>query len=461
MDYGAFPPEFNSARIYAGPGSGPMLAAAAAWDALAAELHSAASSYETVISTLTSGPWIGPSSAAMASAIAPYLAWLGATAGQAEVAGAQAQAAAAAFDSAFAMTVPPAVVAENRVQMLMLVATNFFGQNTAAIAANEAEYAAMWAQDAEAMYGYAANALAATSKVTPFTQAPETTNASGLAAQSVATSQAAGTSAGGVGSTLAQLINAVPNALQSLTTPGAALPASGLPNILGGTSGTTSTASPAASAGGGLFGGLVGDSVMETVEAQYLTIPGLFSMFMASNAIGPLMNPAMWLPFANQAGAQAAQGLGSAAMGATQAFGPFAGMGALPGLGQAASVGALSVPGNWGFAAKAPAAAMLGGMPLAAPLGTVDPNLAAGLGLPLMMGGGPRSSTAAAGSNKYGLPLPSVMTRPPAAGYGPTSTAPAAAAYPVPPGFPTNGHAPPGYQPAIVYVPTTGHASAN
>ena len=43
MDYGILPPEINSSRIYAGPGSGPMLAAASAWDGLAAELGSAAS----------------------------------------------------------------------------------------------------------------------------------------------------------------------------------------------------------------------------------------------------------------------------------------------------------------------------------------------------------------------------------------------------------------------------------
>ncbi|OOK78557.1 PPE family protein [Mycobacterium kansasii] len=49
MDFAVLPPEINSARIYAGPGSGPMLAAATAWDGLAAELHSVASSYESVI----------------------------------------------------------------------------------------------------------------------------------------------------------------------------------------------------------------------------------------------------------------------------------------------------------------------------------------------------------------------------------------------------------------------------
>src|ERR1700758_3957059 len=97
MDYGALPPELNSARMYAGPGPGSMVAAAAAWGGLAAELRSAASSYGSVISVLTSGPWIGPSSTAMAAAAAPYVAWMGATAGQAELAAAQAQAAAGAY----------------------------------------------------------------------------------------------------------------------------------------------------------------------------------------------------------------------------------------------------------------------------------------------------------------------------------------------------------------------------
>ena len=54
--------------MYAGPGSGPMLAAAAVWDGLAAELHSAAASYGSVISGLTAGPWLGPASASMAAA---------------------------------------------------------------------------------------------------------------------------------------------------------------------------------------------------------------------------------------------------------------------------------------------------------------------------------------------------------------------------------------------------------
>ncbi len=45
MDFAFLPPEVNSGRMYTGPGAGPMLAAAAAWDDLAAELSSTAASY--------------------------------------------------------------------------------------------------------------------------------------------------------------------------------------------------------------------------------------------------------------------------------------------------------------------------------------------------------------------------------------------------------------------------------
>src|SRR5215472_15295918 len=148
--------------MYAGPGAGPMLAAATAWDDLAAELGWTASSYDSVISELTSAPWIGPASMSMAAAASPYVSWLGGTAVQAEQTASQARAAVTAYEAAFAMTVPPAVVAANRALLMALIATNFFGQNTPAIMATEAEYVEMWAQDAAAMYGYQATSAAAT-----------------------------------------------------------------------------------------------------------------------------------------------------------------------------------------------------------------------------------------------------------------------------------------------------------
>jgi PPE-repeat protein len=197
MDFGLYPPEINSGRMYAGPGSGPMLAAAQAWDALADELYTAAGSYQSVTSELSGGPWSGPSSASMAAAAATYVTWLSATAAQAEETAAQAKAAGAGYEAAFASTVPPPVIAANRSLLMTLVATNFFGQNTAAIAATEAQYAEMWAQDAVAMYVYAGSSASA-SALTPFTSPGENTDPGATAGQAAAVSQAASTAAGNV-----------------------------------------------------------------------------------------------------------------------------------------------------------------------------------------------------------------------------------------------------------------------
>src|ERR1700742_4329410 len=218
MDFGALPPEINSARMYAGPGSGPLMAAAAAWDGLGAELGSAASGYGSAISELTSGPWIGPASSSMVSAVTPYVTWLSALASQAEQTAGQARAAAAAYEVAFAATVPPPVIAANRTLLATLVATNFFGQNTPAIAATEAQYMEMWAQDAGAMYGYA-GASAVSSQLAPFISPRQATDPAGPPAQSAAVSQAAATSAGTGQSTVSQLMSAAPGTIQTLAAP--------------------------------------------------------------------------------------------------------------------------------------------------------------------------------------------------------------------------------------------------
>ena len=196
LDFGALPPEINSGRMYAGPGSGSMMAAAAAWDGLAAELSSTATGYASVISELTSSPWLGSGVAIdggrghalyrLARCARPRLA---------EETANQARAAAAAFETAFMMTVPPPVIAANRVLLMTLIATNFFGQNTPAIAATEAQYAEMWAQDATAMYGYAGASAIAT-RVDPFSEPAQTTDQGGVAAQAAAVGQAIATPAG-------------------------------------------------------------------------------------------------------------------------------------------------------------------------------------------------------------------------------------------------------------------------
>ncbi|WP_369740320.1 PPE domain-containing protein [Mycobacterium servetii] len=89
----------------------------------------------------------------MAAAAAPYTAWLSAAAVRAEGVGAQAKSVAALFETARAATVYPGLVAATRSRLVTLVLSNLFGQNAPAIAAAEAEYEQMWAQDVAAMAG--------------------------------------------------------------------------------------------------------------------------------------------------------------------------------------------------------------------------------------------------------------------------------------------------------------------
>nr|VTP04377.1 putative PPE family protein PPE29 [Mycobacterium riyadhense] len=360
MDFGTLPPEINSARMYSGPGSGPMLAAATGWDELAVELSSAATSYAAVISRVTALSWHGPAAAWMASAAAPYVAWMSTTAAQAEQAANQARAAAGAYAAAFAATVPPPVIAANRSLLLMLVATNIFGQNTPAIATTEAHYAEMWAQDAAAMYGYAGSSAAA-SALTPFASPQQVTNPTGLAAQGFVVAQITGGSlATDTQAALTQLTSALPTALQQLASPlssgSAASALSSLSPLLSVTSSTAWIASAGLSTGEKLKG----------------LLPA------ASAALAPAI----------------AEGLGSGALGPGLAgLSGFGGTGAAvsAGMGRAGLVGALSVPQTWTTAAPARAVAALAGTGLgAAPAADAD-------GLGGMLGGLPLAGTAGRG----------------------------------------------------------------
>src|SRR5947209_10747488 len=165
MSFLVLPPEINSLRMFVGAGSAPMLEAAAAWDGLASELATAASSFTSVTSRLTGQAWQGPASAAMMAAATPYAGFLSAAAAHAQNASTQAQSVAAVFESSLAATVHPAVVAGNRSDLVSLVMSNLFGQNAPAIAATEADYEQMWAQDVAAMVDYHAGASAAAAQL--------------------------------------------------------------------------------------------------------------------------------------------------------------------------------------------------------------------------------------------------------------------------------------------------------
>jgi PPE-repeat protein len=322
-----------------------MLAAAMAWDELAAALQTTANSYQAEITALTSGPWVGPSSASMVAAITPYLEWMRTAGAQAEETANQARTAAFAYETAFAETVPPPVVTANRIQLATLVATNFLGQNTPAIAATEAEYGEMWARDTAAMFGYAGTTASAT-RLTPFTQPDQTTNSD--VAQSDAVSQATGTGAGNTANTVAQQsMSAVPNLLTNLSAaPLAAPDPSSALNTLDFLSDVIAITVdlPSGVAGLGI------DTPLTAVSFPY-DIMGAYTGFHTDDIVSG------W------AGVQSWPGTGAVPPTPFPVVtNPAGGFGTLAaGLGQANTVGGLSVPPGWTAAAPAirPAALVL------------------------------------------------------------------------------------------------------
>jgi PPE-repeat protein len=381
LDFGLLPPEVNSGRMYTGPGPGPMLAAAEAWDGLAADLGFASSGYAATLAELTSGNWIGPTSLAMMAAVTPYVNWLSTTAAQAEETANQARAAAAAYEAAFAMTVPPPAIAANRALLMALIATNFFGQNTPAIMATEALYVEMWAQDAAAMYGYA-GASAAASQVTPFATPPQTATDDGSSNQADAVAKAAATPA-------SQAATVVQNAVSSAPT--TSTQSTALPAATTGT-GATSAATPPTFTGplawleqliyntynqyptGGLGLGLNTTTLTavlkQTLQAYFGVGLGQFSASISQQLTFGTGTTAgsggAWYPTPQFAGL---------ALGNTGT--PVSG-----GIGQASTLGRLSVPPNWPGATPTaveeaqlastfrpigspPSNAMLNGMPMA------------------------------------------------------------------------------------------------
>jgi PPE-repeat protein len=168
--YARLPPEINSALLFAGPGSAPMLAAAAAWYGLAENLASSATSFVSVTADLAKSAWQGPAATVMMDVASKYASWLSAAATQAEATSSQASAMADAFDNAQSATVQPAVVSANRRLVQVLAATNYLGQNAPTIMDIESAYEQMWACDVAAMSDYHADASAAVEHLSPWQQ---------------------------------------------------------------------------------------------------------------------------------------------------------------------------------------------------------------------------------------------------------------------------------------------------
>jgi PPE-repeat protein len=256
-------------------------------------------------------------------------------------------AAVAAYEAAFAMTVPPPVIAANRALLMTLIATNFFGQNFPAIAATEAQYMEMWAQDAAAMYGYQGASQAA-SALTAFTPAQQTTNPAGLAGQAATVGQASATSAGTSAQTVAPLTSAVSAPLASaVSTP---LSSAAAPNALSAAAISTAstTSSPSSTlplwSVSSLSSGAGSSSSMATAGISLLSSMNSVMNFVSptANALGTqlqLFGPALGSGVGSGTGMFGSVGVGNAAVTA--------------GVGRAASLGVLSVPQGWASAAPA------------------------------------------------------------------------------------------------------------
>ncbi|GAB3025064.1 PPE family protein [Mycobacterium bourgelatii] len=387
MDFGLLPPEVNSGRIYAGPGSGSMLAAANAWDGLAAVLNSSAASYGSVISGLAIESWLGPASAAMAAAATPYAVWLGAAATVAEQTANQARSAAAAFDAALAQIVPPPLIAANREQLVALVATNRLGQNTPAIEAIQAEYAEMWAHDAAVMFTYAA-ASAAASTLAPFAQPAQAADPASSAAGAVGAGarQKAATGAQATLGEPAPLTWSLPAGTQGLPAPAGALDA--------------------------LFSALGLPTPNETLDLAgiYIALLGSASLALAIvNTARPWMIPPGVHGHTDPGTLVPTQTL-SATQDDPLSAPSASGSAAAAAVGHAALVGGLTVPHSWTVAAPEIRLAVesLPGVSAGAGDGTVSPDLG---GAPVgLLGGMALASLAARGGVGGAGPVKTTVT---------------------------------------------------
>ncbi|HEY9304554.1 MAG TPA: PPE domain-containing protein, partial [Mycobacterium sp.] len=266
------------------------------------------------------------------------------------------RAAASAYETAFAMTVPPPAIAANRSLLESLVATNILGYNTPAIAATEAHYGEMWAQNAAAMYGYA-GASAAASTLTPFRPPPPTTN-------------------GPV------VLSAVPQALQGLATP---LSTSSDPYaaLLAALDDSRSFLYPV--------------SILSALPQRAISIANMSKSLMSTTGAAAKavtsMEPAIGVA-----------GLAPPAI-------PFGGATVSAALGRGVSIGALSAPPTWGAPTPVAPSSAGSGFGPAAPVTASGPPVASPVApITAMLGNGAGSS-----ASRYGM-RPTFVARPPAAG---------------------------------------------
>jgi len=389
FDFASRPPDVTSALLYSGAGSGPLMAAASSLSNLSSELSSNAASYESTISQLTGSEWTGPSSETMAASAQPYITWLTTTSVQLQEAATKAIASAAAYEAAHSAAIPPPAILANRTALATLVATNILGQNTPAIAANEATYGEFWAQDAAAMYAYA-TASANNATLSPLSPPADTTNPAGLGAQAAAVSSAVGSNS--ASSTLNSTLGSLQSAVGAAASPALIgdgildIPIFGALNQLFGVTGVSNV----------IYN--VGVTLAWNSAMMTATLP-LLGHFLAGSPFG--------VTISDTAPLGAGLGFGTSLAGASSGVGSAT----LAGMGSASSVGGMSVPAGW--SAAAPEAA-IGETTLAGSGWTAAADETAGMGgmngvMPGMASAGGKSGMGMAGP-RYGV-KPKVMPK--------------------------------------------------
>ena len=401
-DLGLLPPEVTSAQIYAGPGSGSLIAAASAWNGIAAELSSAALSYGNIVTTLSGEEWLGPASAAMAVAVQPYVEWMTTSAAQAEDAATQAQSAAAAYETVLAAVTPPRAIMLNRTELAQAMATNVLGQNNGVISQLEAQYQEFWANNTAALYNYA-NQSAQATNLTAFKNAPAVANPAAAGTQTAANT---GTSASSVQQTLQSYLSEIQTALGQLSTP----------------KGTSQLASQIGAENPLLtqvWFLLTGNSVLPSNLGAIVNAYTPYASFFYNTEGLPYFSVGMGnfgvqisktLGWIGGAAAPAAAAVPKGLPGLGGLLG--GGAGAAAHLGSATSIGKLSVPATWAGAVQAAphASAIPVSSVSAAPEAGGPGNLLGGMPL-----AGAGSGTAGGAGPRYGF-RPTVMARPPLGG---------------------------------------------
>jgi PPE-repeat protein len=236
MSWAATPPEVISGEIYAGPGSGPLLAAQTALQTLAGELTTTATGWTNQIATWTAANgWTGAGATAATAAAQNYISWLTTTAAEVEQAAAQAGASALAFEAVHMAVVDPMTITANRTAYMTALAG--LPLTATLVATLEGDYDTMWLQDVAAMAAYQAASAGAgvlpplvsvTGTVFPLSTASDTASDATAAASSTGTAASslfnsfdgfigtpavANTINGGVNTAAWFVMNAIPTAI--------------------------------------------------------------------------------------------------------------------------------------------------------------------------------------------------------------------------------------------------------